>query len=361
MARDAETTEDDQRAAGAGGISSGRGDDTGPDPASPAPGEESGSRSRRWYRLAILLTVLLVIAVVAALPFAIQSMFATLFGTIQEPIYDLETGAVRTQADAEPEVPDRTYLNIAVSNIDEASASATMTISGHRECSGECPGLNLLLLSINDSAGGQGTAPSATLEIDTAVHVFTDTVELPVSGNPSLYPFDEYELLLAIAGFSTNADGTQTPLTRADFADNLTVSIQDQVAKFVMQPPIAFPLPDVTEADDLVESVAGQRLDFRRPIYLMVLSGLLVLLIGISGALSLFTRSINDLLLGIGGLILGVWGIRSVMVPQPLPTLSLVDISLSTVILCLLIGLAVRAAIYFRHQSEITLFRRPPR
>jgi hypothetical protein len=44
------------------------------------------------------------------------------------------------------------------------------------------------------------------------------------------------------------------------------------------------------------------------------------------------------------------------MVPQPLPTLSVVDISLSGVILCLLIGLAVRTAIHFHHKSELQLF-----
>ena len=125
-----------------------------------------------------------------------------------------------------------------------------------------------------------------------------------------------------------------------------------------MDDPITIALPKVADDDDLLTAVAGKQLEFRRPIYLQVLTALLVLLIGISGLLALLTRSIDDLLLGIGGLILGVWGIRSVMVPQPLPTLSVVDMSLSGVILLLLIGLAIRAAIHFHHLSELHLLER---
>jgi hypothetical protein len=67
-----------------------------------------------------------------------------------------------------------------------------------------------------------------------------------------------------------------------------------------MQPPISIALPEIEDQDDLLEAVAGQGLKLHRPLYLKVLTGLLVLLIGISGTLALFTRSIDDLLLGIG-------------------------------------------------------------
>lgn len=316
-------------------------------------------QSKRWYRLALVLTLILIIFVVVALPLALRSMYGTLFTTTDSPYYDLETGRELTAAEvAEASEPDRTYLNIAVTDIAEDTGTASMTVSGHRTCTGTCPGLNLLLLSLDQSATRRGTAPSADLQALEAVEVFTEDIELPIAGNPSLYPFDVYTIDLAIAGFSIDAAGTPTPLTAANSGDNLTVAVQNQIAGLLMEDPAAISLPRVRDADDLLEAVAGQQLAFGRPIYLQILTVLLVLLIGISGLLALLTRSIDDLLLGIGGLILGVWGIRSVMVPQPLPTLSLVDLSLSAVILLLLIGLAVRAAIHFHRLSELHLLER---
>ena len=79
----------------------------------------------------------------------------------------------------------------------------------------------------------------------------------------------------------------------------------------------------------------------------------LVLLIGVSAAMALVTRGINDLALGIGGLILGIWGVRSVLMPQSIGTITAVDLALSWLILLLLLGLAIRAALHFHRQSEL--------
>jgi hypothetical protein len=161
-----------------------------------------------------------------------------------------------------------------------------------------------------------------------------------------------------VAGFAIGPAGTPTPLTPSSFDDNLNVAVQNQITGLIMADPAVFELPPIEQEHELLTPVAARELVFTRPIYLQILTALLVLLIGISGLLALLTRSIDDLLLGIGGLILGVWGIRSVMVPQPLPTLSVVDISLSGVILLLLIGLAIRTAIHFHEKSELQLLER---
>ena len=100
-----------------------------------------------------------------------------------------------------------------------------------------------------------------------------------------------------------------------------------------------------------------QSLTFGRPAYLEVLAIVLVLLIAISAALALFTRSVNELALGVGGLILGVWGIRSVLLPTSISTVTAIDLALSWVILLLLLGFAVRAALHFQRHSDLPLPR----
>jgi hypothetical protein len=76
----------------------------------------------------------------------------------------------------------------------------------------------------------------------------------------------------------------------------------------------------------------------------------------------MFMRPIHDLFLGIGGVILGVWGVRAVIVQTTLPYVTAVDLALSAVILFLLLALVVRASLHFHRQSELHLpwTRRPP-
>jgi hypothetical protein len=93
-------------------------------------------------------------------------------------------------------------------------------------------------------------------------------------------------------------------------------------------------------------------LHFARPDYLKILAVLLILLISASGGIALLRRDVDELLLGIGGLILGIWGIRSVLVNQPLPGVSAIDLALSFVILFLLLGLIVRLTRFFHRGSN---------
>ena len=90
-----------------------------------------------------------------------------------------------------------------------------------------------------------------------------------------------------------------------------------------------------------------------RPAYLKDMAVTLIVLIAISAVLAVFTREFSELLLGIGGLILGVWGVRSVLMPQPVPAVTTIDLALSWVIFLLLFGLALRAAMHFYRLSDL--------
>jgi hypothetical protein len=83
----------------------------------------------------------------------------------------------------------------------------------------------------------------------------------------------------------------------------------------------------------------------------------LVLLITISAAMALFTRGIDELALGFGGVILGVWGVRSILMLQSLSTVSAIDLALSWLILLLMLGPAVRAMLHFHRHSDLPLPR----
>ena len=308
---------------------------------------------RRWYRLALLITLLLVALTVVTVPITIASMRAVL-GREPDPVYDLMTGREVTGAEAAAAAADAIYINFGLVALDVGSGQITIAVSGNRNCARTCPTLALTLTALDVGVEQRrGVPPSATLTLAPADRVFSQSVQLPVTGEPSLYPFDDYLLLLGVAGVATEADGTGHQLDPATVAAAGEITVQNRISDLVMPPPTPIIPSTSGAAIDPTTFLAVQSVRLERPIYLQRMTGTLILLIAVSAVLAVFTRGFNELLLGIGGLILGVWGVRSVLMPQPVPAVTTIDLALSWVIFLLLIGMAVRAVMHFYRHSDL--------
>jgi hypothetical protein len=80
-------------------------------------------------------------------------------------------------------------------------------------------------------------------------------------------------------------------------------------------------------------------------------------LVATSSVPALPTQPIVGLMLGVGGVILEIWGVRSVLVPSSLDAVIAVDLARSGVILLLLIGVTIRAALHLHRRAGIHLPR----
>jgi hypothetical protein len=94
---------------------------------------------------------------------------------------------------------------------------------------------------------------------------------------------------------------------------------------------------------------------------LRVLATLLVLLIGAAAVYSVLLRPLEDLLVNVGALVLGVGGVRSIPVPGNLHFQTVVDLSLSMVILFLLAGVIVKALMRAHNRGGLRVLRWPTR
>jgi hypothetical protein len=308
--------------------------------------------NEKAHRAALIATLLVLILVLAELPFALRSMVSTLFGEQERILYDLKTDSLVPPVVTEPVGTDQNYVNIAVVNLDPATGQATFAVSGNRICD-ECTRVDLTLLALDDNAAQRrGLPPTATVTLEPDDRVFSESVVLPVRGRPNRYPFDTYELWLGIAVVITGPDGTPLDLEDALEHDDTVVTLQSQLTYLEMAPPVAIDPSRAAAATDPYAITLVEELRFERPEYLKILAVLLVTLIAVSGTIALLRRDIDDLLLGIGGLILGVWGIRSVLNSQPLPGVTAIDLALSLVILIMLLGLTVRLTLHFHRGSN---------
>lgn len=320
----------------------------------PSPPTSPASR-RRLHRIALALTVTLLLVILLMLPIAIRSMQEVL-GRGPDPLYRLATGAVVEEQQADEAQHDGTYVNFGLVNLDESTGEVTIAVSGNRNCPGDCPKIDLLLASLDDDADTRrGLPPSVSLTLNPEDRVFSDSVTLPVRGQPSLYPFDEYSFSLGVGGTATLPNGTVLELTQEAVTRTSVTTLQNRIPDMIMKAPTAVDPATMQSVTDPYGFQSVNEITISRPAYLQVLAVVLVVLIGVSALMALLTRSLNDLALGFGGLILGVWGIRSILMPQGLPTVTAIDLALSWLILLLLLGLGLRTALYFLQQSELQI------
>lgn len=312
---------------------------------------------RHWYRLALVFTIMIVVVVVATLPLAVRSMQEVL-GRGPEPLFDLVTGEEISPETAAAAEQEATYVNLGMVDLDDSTGLLTLAVSGNRLCGDACPALDLTFLALDDDADQRrGLPPSATLSLAPDDVIFSQTVQLPLRGQPSLYPFDTYQVWLGLGGVATMPDGTTMELRPENLSGRAVVTLQNRIPDMIMDTPTPISPDAATAAADPIGYLAVQALTFERPAYLKVLAVVLVALIAVSASMALFTREVNDLALGIGGLILGVWGIRSILMPQGVSTVTAIDLALSWLILLLLLGLALRVALHFHRHSDLPLPR----
>lgn len=320
------------------------------------------SPRRRWFRLALVFSVLLMLAVVIMLPLAIRSMQDVL-GRASTPLYDLISGDMMTRQDAQTAQENAFYANIGVVAIDEIAGEVTLALSGNRFCTNTCWSETITLASLDDDADvRRGVPPFATIVLDTTERVFSESVQLPLQGKPNLYPFDVYHLGLGLSIEAFPEDGSQVDVDPQLLQERqAAITLQNRLPDLLMEPPRAIDPTTMQTESSPFEYMAVQGLEFKRAAYLRILAVIIILLIGVSAGMALFTRGIDDLTLGFGGLILGVWGVRSVLMPQSMGTITVIDLALSWIILLLLLGLTFRGALYFHQRSELPWLRpRPP-
>jgi hypothetical protein len=312
---------------------------------------------RTRFVTAFALTMMVALVTLALAPVALISMGEAMWGQGEARIYDLFTGQ---QVDANEPLPaDAAFVNLTATDLDEGTRVVSLTVSGHRVCGAVCPPITGTFFSLgSDAERRRGLPPSAELTVPGESGTYTFSIQLPVRGTPQRYPFDDYTLLLGLVVSSPRGD--RAPAVANDPAivsRNVLLTLEDQVPQLNMAPPVPVDPESVRSPSDPVTFLLVDRLEWSRPLYLRILTVILVVLISASGVFALGMRTLGELVLGIGGIILGIWGVRSVVVQTPLPDVTLIDVILGFVILMMLLGLTLRAARHFFNLSGLRGWR----
>jgi hypothetical protein len=308
---------------------------------------------RRWhYRAAFVLTGALLLFTLVLLPLTVASVFYDMLGPPAGAQYAISTRSPGAAA------PTFTELQIAVIDLSEIQQVVTLRVTGYHVCETPCDWSDRVrFFSIAEEPEEAGFPPSATLLIPPSLEAVTQTVTLPLAGQPLRYPFDDYTLQLGLVLDRALPDGTVQPLPPAEAPSHFIVHVKEQLAQHTMNRPVPLDPQQLQASRVAVPYVYATGLTFHRLLYVRVLSVLLVLLIAAAAAYAVFLRPFQDLVTNSGALIIGIWGIRGVLTPPGMTYVTAVDLSLAVVILFLLSAITVRAVMYLYERSELRAAR----
>jgi hypothetical protein len=302
----------------------------------------------------VIATIILFVLV--TLPFTVASVYDDIFGPPDGEQLSIPAGPVG------PPAPTHSRLHVAATALNELPRLLTLRVSGYHVCQPDCAWSDrVVFLSLGaDPADGDSPPPSVAITLPPTDAEVTQTLQLPVRGQPLRYPFDAYELTLGVALQRVYPDGSVQSLSPAEADGHLFVTLQDQLPRQSIS--------DLTELDPRSVRLGNTPLNplyveavtFERPLYLRVIAVLLVLLITAAAAYAAFIGPIHDLVINSGALVLGVWGIRSIMTPGNPAYVSLLDVCLSAVIIFLLMAITFRLLLFSHQRSGLRLLRRRP-
>ncbi|MDQ3810399.1 MAG: hypothetical protein M3336_08925 [Chloroflexota bacterium] len=310
------------------------------------------SNSRTGHRVAYVMVALLLLFTGVLLPFAIGGVFGDVLSPPSDRVYSLLT----------PVRPAASHLRIHlnVTAIDEAGRTATLLVSGHQVCPGGCTERYQLLLVATAPEGpdSEGLPPSVTVAVPPNAAEVTQTITLPVRGEPIRYPFDDYRFGFGVVMQRILSDGTTQPLPLDQAKERLFLTFQSHAQREVMSAPSRVGPARIPVAGDAYPFLSVDEVTFQRPLYLKVLTVLLVLLVTAASAYAVFMRPLDQIVINVGALVLGIWGVRAVLVgTNSQPGSTAVDLSLSVVILFLLAAITVRALTFLDERSGFHLLR----
>jgi len=323
-------------------------------------------RSRSWpYTLAFFITALITLLLVITLPFSVKSVVDEVLGSAAGSVIPIARGASeRGTVMASERLRERdanyTRLHLAVIAIDEVQLVATIRVSGHHRCP-DCPfSHRVRLVSIaDDDATADGLPPSVAITLGPKDIAVSEKIQLPLRGHPIHYPFDRYQMVLAVAYQRLFPDGKREAIRADQTDDRLVLSMQELLPRSTMIGPATVDPNLARSADDPFEYTHAFDVQFERPRYMRVLAVMLIVLIASAAAYSVFLRPLSDLVINVGALVLGVWGIRAILTPANINHITAVDLSLSLVIIFVLGGLLVRALKFVHDAAQLGVFRRP--
>lgn len=293
-------------------------------------------RRRLKRNILFLIVGLAILTLLASLPFALKEILIDL-SSESYPNYWISE---------KKEVQNDNHLSVHLDfiEIDEWKGIAKIRVTAYDYCISPCDWTDeITIVSFLDQLDREVLAPAETMQFSSNHWSYTKVIELPVFGDPIRFPFDDYDMKLGILFYRLYKDGRIETVTPEMAKDQLSVTIQSRVPQFVMLEPTIlenFEIPiyhDYPQRYDYATDLV-----FIRHSYLKILTVFLIILIAAVTIYAVFLCDTKSVILSAGGLILGVWGIKAILLSESNLGITATDVILAILVLVLLLAILIR-------------------
>ncbi len=290
------------------------------------------------FKRKVVLVALAVVALimVLVLPFALKDIITDLASEHYPNYWISEKKDVTTD--------NHLSVHLDFIEINEWTGLAQIRMTVYDYCIDPCNWIDeVTLVSFLDELGREVLAPAETVQFSANNWSFTKIIELPVFGDPIRFPFDDYDMKLGVLFHRLYPNGRVEAVTPEMAKDQLSVTIQSRVPQFVMRPPKIINDLTVPIYHDYPQRYDyGADLVFIRHSYLKILTVFLVFLIASVTIYAVFLCDLKSVILSAGGLILGVWGIKAILLSESNLGITATDVVLAILVLVLLLSILIR-------------------
>ncbi len=311
----------------------------------------------RGYRCGFGAVLCLVLAILVLTPVAILSLVHELRSRSADRSYSISLPD-------DPPGQDYSRLRVDVLSLDEVGRSVTLRVAGFTLCRQDCNYTQkVVFFSIGaDSGDPEAVPPSESITLPATSSEISQKITLPLRGELISYPFDSYHLTLGALVKRVNPDGSETALAPAEANSRLFMTIRERIPRLNMAAPRLLDPAGFKPEGAAFSYLYVNEIGFARPLYLKILIVLIVLLIAAASLYAVILRPFDQLIINAGALVLGVWGVRSLLLGAFPPDVTIVDISLTGIIFLSLCGITFRALLLTHGRSKLSLWpgrRRP--
>jgi len=307
---------------------------------------------RGYHRVALVAVASLLVALVVLMPIAARSGLRALLNPTAGQIVPIAIPVA-------PSPFEYADIRVAITALDALSGFVTLRISGYYTCLPPCAGSDRIVFAsldlTEDEADRMPRSVAVTLSPTTPE--VAQTLQLPIHGHALRYPFDTYEFLLGVNLQRIDTDGKLQPLTATEAADHLRLTIRDALPLVEMSAPVAIDPTTVRPAGQPYDYLHVEAMTFSRPLYLQLTAAIMVGLVALIAAFTVFMQPLRDLLLGTGGMILAQWGIRDFLVPAGTTYTTLIDVGLGATMGFLLTAICARGLVHLWHRNQLGVAR----
>jgi hypothetical protein len=301
--------------------------------------------------------MLLAVAVAALTPVAVVSLARYLTSRLRTESVYRTTPALNVPVN--PGRASYALLHAQILKLDELSRVVTLRITGNHICNACGEQMRVVFFSLPPvGVLRAGKPPSAAVLLPPSSEQVTTDISLPVEGDLLIYPFDRYRLRigLVLQTIATGADPAAPVDVAPDAAaERLFLTLEEVVPQVDISRLVALKPGEAGLTGDAIQGVAPAYMGvvvmgFERPAYLKVLVVLVVVLVASGAFYATWMNTLGELLTKTGALILGIWGVRSLLLSPYPPHSTAVDALLTLVIFFVLAAVLIRV-LYQLHDS----------